>query len=61
MKSKQIMESAKNDRKAVEVIPGVYLGSIASMIFTRELEAAGITHILTAAKGVRPFHVRLRI
>lgn len=55
------MESAKNDRKAVEVIPGVYLGSIASMIFTRELEAAGITHILTAAKGVRPFHVRLRI
>ena len=51
------METALNDRKAAEVVPGLYLGSIASMIFSEELDSIGITHVLTVAKGIRPFHV----
>lgn len=58
-KIKPILEAAHNDRKAVEIIPGLYLGSIASMIFSQELDSVGITHIVIAAKGIQPFHVTL--
>lgn len=56
-KTKPILEAAYNDRKAVEIIPRLYLGSIASMIFSQELDSVGITHIVIAAKGIQPFHV----
>ncbi len=51
------MRLAKNDRKPVEVVPGVYIGSVASSIFSRGLKEAGITHILSALKGTKPLHV----
>eukprot|EP00826_Nyctotherus_ovalis_P066860 TRINITY_DN992_c0_g1_i5.p1 TRINITY_DN992_c0_g1~~TRINITY_DN992_c0_g1_i5.p1 ORF type:complete len:149 (+),score=42.99 TRINITY_DN992_c0_g1_i5:27-449(+) len=57
IKKKPIIEAATKDRKAIEIVPGLYLGSIAAMIFSQELESAAITHILTVATGVRPFHV----
>lgn len=57
IKTNPIIEAAKNDRKAVEIVPGLYLGSIVSMIFSSELKAEGITHVITVAKGIRPFHV----
>ncbi len=57
LKANMVTQLAKNDRTPVEVIPGLYIGSVASIIFSNGLKAAGITHTVMALKGVKPLHV----
>ena len=52
-----IRHFAKNDRELIEIVPGLYIGSIAASIFSRSLKDVGITHIVCALKGVKPIHV----
>jgi len=59
-KTKTIIQAIKTDREPVEIIPGLYLGSIAPAIFSKGIESFGITHILTAAKGIKPTHVHFQ-
>lgn len=59
-KTKTITQAIRTDREPAEIIPGLFLGSIAPAIFSRETDSLGITHILAAAKGIEPSPVNLR-
>ena len=48
---------AKKDKVPMEIVPGLYIGSIASVFFPKQLENLGITHIVSAIKGVKLNHV----
>ena len=54
-----IIELVKKDRKPIEIIPGLYLGSIASIIFSKEAREMGITHVITATKGLKRVSVSI--
>ena len=57
IKNFMVVHLAKNDRALVEILPGLYIGSIASSIFSKGLKASGITHVVGAIKGLKPTHV----
>jgi hypothetical protein len=40
---------------ALEILPGIYLGSIKTALSKPLLKSLGITHILCAAKDMNPF------
>lgn len=52
-----ITRLANNDRELVEVVPGVYLGSIASIIFTKTLKEIGITHVISIVNDLKLSYV----
>ena len=52
-----ITKLIKVDRRPSEILPELYIGSIVPMIFTKELNALGITHVLSAVNGVKPLIV----
>ena len=41
--------------RAIEIIPGIYLGSIKTALSRPMLKSKGVTHILCAAKDMDPF------
>ena len=59
IRSMMLVHLAKNDRTLTEVIPGLYIGSIASLIFSKKLKELGITHVISALKNVKSPHVFL--
>jgi len=54
-----VLKLAKEDRTPIEIIPRLYIGSVASIIFSKDLKDAGITHAVIALKGIKPIHVNL--
>ena len=54
-----IAQAVKKDRALDEVVPGLYIGSIASVIFSKALNAVAITHIITTIKNINILHVDL--
>jgi len=48
---------AARDRELIEVVKGVYIGSIASIIFTRRLKEKKITHIISIVKDLKLSYV----
>ena len=50
------MKHAKTDSVPMEIIPGLFLGSIGAAMSKRNLQTAGITHILTVADKIQPMH-----
>ncbi len=57
IRSMMLVQLAKNDRTFSEVVPGLYIGSIASLVFSKKLKETGITHVVSALKGVKSPHV----
>ncbi len=57
IRAMMMVQLARNDRAPVEVVPGVFIGSVAASIFSRGLKEAGITHAIVAVKGIRLLHV----
>ena len=45
------------DRKLIEVVPGVHISSVVGLIFTENLKAAGITHIISLMQNAVCLHV----
>lgn len=54
-----IIQTAQRDRQLSEVIPGLYIGSIGSIIFSKGLKEKGITHIISALKNIKLTYVSL--
>ena len=52
-----IIKTVKKDHALSEVIPGLYIGSIGSIVFSKQLKEIGITHILSAMKNATPIYV----
>lgn len=52
-----IIKYANNDRELIEIVPGVYLGSIASIIFTKTLKETGITHVISIVNDLKLSYV----
>ena len=62
LKSAQLMmirHTANKDRALCEVIAGLYIGSVASVIFSKNLKEAGITHVVSAIKNIKLTYVYL--
>jgi len=57
IRSMMLINLAKSDRNPVEILPGLYIGSIASTIFSEKLKELGITHAISALKGIKMPHV----
>lgn len=54
MKAVMVLNYAKIDSKLVEVIPGLYIGSIGAALNKKELTERGVSHVLCVADGIRP-------
>ena len=48
-----LVQLAKKDKKPIEIVPGLFIGSLASIIFPEQLKKMGITHVVSAMKGVK--------
>ena len=57
LKAMMVIYLIKNDSALVEIQSGLYIGSIASSIFSKPLKEKGITHVVIAVNGVKPTHV----
>ena len=57
MSISRLANLATNDRELTEIVPGLYLGSIAGLIFSSNLKNSGITHILSLIKNCVIQHV----
>ena len=59
MKCAMVAKLSKSDGVPVEVAPGVLLGSIGCVALQENLDAAGVTHILTVANAILPLYATL--
>jgi len=53
-KAMVVVEFLKSDSEPVEVLDGLYIGSVGAAFHREHLQLTGITHILSALKGVKP-------
>ncbi|OMJ78558.1 hypothetical protein SteCoe_21580 [Stentor coeruleus] len=48
------LKYAKNDNQAAEILPHLYLGSVGAAMHKKNLQSAGITHIIAVADNIKP-------
>jgi len=56
MRAVMIMRIAKTDATPINIVPGLYIGSVGAAISKENLLANGITHVLCAANNIKLYH-----